>query len=157
MTAERIGRRNELFQRYRILLFEDRIEEVSLSVTGLEVKRFFFDEAAALTVRPLRRWPEALVALVAAGLLLWAAVALILAANPTDRAGGAIILVLGLLALLAFAYVVANPLQKVELHGSEESLEFVLPRFRGRGERALQRLVRAIEAYQSRRAPPASG
>jgi hypothetical protein len=155
MKPDRIGRRNELFQRYRILLFEDRIEEVSLSLTGLEVKRFFFDEAAAATVRPLHRWPEALVAVVGAGLLFWAAVSM--AAGPTDRVAAAVVGVIGLLALLVFAYVVVNPLQKVQLHGSEESLEFVLPRSRARGERALRRLVRAIEAYQSQRTPRASG
>ena len=153
MRGQRIGRRTELFQRYRILLFEDHLEEVSATLTSLEVKRFFFDEAEFATVHPLRRWPEVSLAVVA--VLLFALVTVALVRNPLYLSAGSVTGGIALVCIGLIAYLAVNPPHKLVIHAPDEALEFILPRLRGRRERAVQRLQGTIESYQARHPRPA--
>jgi hypothetical protein len=152
MKAYKLGRRTAAFARYTLLLFDDRVEEVSYTLAGLEVKRFFFDEADFMTVhRPSNAAEVSLAGLVAAimGTLALLSTAEIILASIL----GSLAALLLALAVFLFFY----PSYKLVLAApSPETIECLLPRRRGRREDVLARLTRAIARYQSRSARAAS-
>jgi hypothetical protein len=148
--AYRLGRRSSPFARYGLLLFDDRVEEVSYTLAGLEVKRFFFDEADYLTVHRVSNAGEIVLAAVA-GVIMGA-----FAVGTREMPGfvvffGVLAVLFVVLALLAY---VSPPYKLVLAAPSPEMAECTLPRSRGRREEAIGRLTRAIARYQARTARP---
>jgi len=153
MRALRVGRRNEPFARYRVLLFEDRLEEVRDALTGLEIKRFFFDEAQFATVHREGNWLEVGLA-GALGLFFLLLTVAVLLEPPVEPVAAAIAggttLALGGIT----AYLLRSPPHRMAIRAPDHALEFRLPRRGGPREEALRRVVRAVERYQGRHAPP---
>jgi hypothetical protein len=148
VRAHKIGRRNAPFARYALLLFEDRVEEVSYTLSGLEVKRFFFDEADFMTVHRLSNVAEVALAVLVMALLVVLAVASSGNAVAVWIFGSLAALMLAVAALLVYF----PPWKLVLAAPSPETVECLLPRGRGRREEALGLLTRAIARYQSRTA-----
>jgi hypothetical protein len=148
-----LGRRNAAFQRYRVLLFEDRMEEVSMTLGSLEVSRLFFDEAAYATVHRMRNWPHVLAMGVLAAIP--AAMAIGFAVSSTGIERTIWVLCWSLLALFLLgwlAYLVLYPPHQLVVRAPDQKFSVLLPR--RKGERIIQRLVQAVEAYQAAHAPP---
>ncbi len=147
MRAFKLGRRSAAFARYALLLFDDRVEEVSYTLAGLEVKRFFFDEADFVTVHRTSGLGEAVLAVLGGA-------ALGLLAFVFRESEVVVAWVLGSLAALLLVLAVIlflNPRYKLVLAAPyPETAECLLPRLRGRREEALGRLTRAVARYQSR-------
>jgi hypothetical protein len=145
VSAYKLGRRSSAFARYALLLFDDRVEEVSYTLAGLEVKRFFFDEADFMTVHRVSSTGEAFLALMAS--LGLGALAFASWSNPLGwpLAVAAVLM----LALAVFVYL--NPAHKLVLAAPDpETAECRLSRFASRREEAIGRLTRAVARYQSR-------
>jgi hypothetical protein len=151
MAAFRVGVRRLVFIHYRMLLFEDRVEEVGGTMLGLEVRRLFFDEVESATVHRSSAAPSVIAA--------WAA-ALVLAGAAAGAGFGGLRLLSFLFSLLAVAAIVVavaaalRPPYTLVLRARGHTLQTVLPRDPGRRDEAMGRLARSIERYQSRHAPP---
>ena len=151
MSAFRVGRRSFVAVRYRMLLFDDRVEEVGGTPLGLEIRRLFFDEVQCATVHRTSTALEVVAGAFCALLFV----------------GGAVLFHLGdlwlgsfymsLLALAAVGYAVhgvVRPAYVLVLRTADQHLETRLPR--GARERAevIGRVTRTIERFQAQHAPP---
>jgi hypothetical protein len=145
-----VGRRSNLIELTRLVVHPDRVEQLSYSLFGLEVRRLFFDELSCATVhRRFATWVELafagialLVGLVLAGVGLWQR-------WPMMVAGGGLAL-LTFLSLLLAAWL--EPPHELTVWADRRSLRTLLPRRTEARERALQHLLRAVEGYQRRHA-----
>jgi hypothetical protein len=139
-----LGRRKSLLQRHRLLLFEDRIEEVTDALLGLEVRRLFFDETESVTVH------RTYASLIITGLLLllFGLVLVLVAVTAGDRELLFGLAILVLMALLALVFQLVCPPHLLKVRAPGQVLEAHLPVLPPLRERALRRLVEAIERYQ---------
>lgn len=151
MKGTPIARRGGLFESHRLVVHPDRVEQLSLSVFGLDVRRMFFDELAAATAqRQLAPWSELLIALFSAllgalllGLGVWQR------SWPLLAAGTLALLLFLLLALLAWRL----PPHLLVLRAGDQTLRASLPRRPEAREEALRELLRAVESHQRLRDP----
>jgi hypothetical protein len=153
MSAFRVGTRSFVAVRYRMLLFEDRVEEVGGTPLGLEIRRLFFDEAQCATVHRTSTALEVVAGAFCA--LLFAAGAVL--AHLGDLWLGSFLL--SLLAVVAVGYAVhgvVRPAYVLVLRTADQHLETRLPRDSGRRAEVVGRVARTIERYQAQHAPPGS-
>ena len=151
MTAFSVGARSYVVVRYRMLLFEDRVEEVGGTLLGLEIRRLFFDEVQCATVHR----GSAVLEVLGWGL----GVVLLAAGGVAAYVGGLPWLLLGLgvaalAALLGAAHAAMRPPYILVLRTADQVLETRLSRDPARRAAVLGRLVRAIEPFQRGHAPP---
>lgn len=152
MKAVVLARRRDVHQTYRLLLFDDRLEEVGQNLLGSEVRRLFFDEAESATVHASRDWAQIVLAgLFGAGLL---ALGVVLRDDEMVAELAVALAVLGVGALGLVVFGLVNPPHVLHVRASDHALSGRLPRFAGRREDVLARLARAIELYQARHRPP---
>jgi hypothetical protein len=146
-----IGRQSNLIELTRLVVHPDRLEQLSYSVFGLEVRRLFFDELSCATVhRRFATWVElafaglaALLGLVLTGVGLWQRWAMMVAA------GG-----LGLLTFLGLLLAARlEPPHELVVWADRRCLRTLLPRRADARERAIRHLIRAVESHQRLRAP----
>lgn len=151
MKGTPIARRGGLLESQRLVLHPDRVEQLSLSAFGLDVRRLFFDELSCATVqRQFAPWTELLIGLLCAllgvlllGLGLWQRSALEIGLGVF-----ALLLFLGLLLLAWFV-----PPHLLVLRAGDQTLRGSLPRRSAAREEALRRLLRAVERHQRLRDP----
>jgi len=145
-----IGWRRTLLQRHRLLVFDDRLEEVTDALLGLEVRRLFFDEAESLTVH------RALGALIGTGALAVVFTLLLLGVALAGADRSVIVVIAIILAVIALALVLllVFPQHVVKVRAPDQVFEAQLPALRFRRERAVRLLVEKIERYQREHAPP---
>ncbi|MBI2194633.1 MAG: hypothetical protein HYU36_21850 [Planctomycetes bacterium] len=151
MKPLHLGRRNQLFRGYDVLLWDDRLEEIEPSLASLEVTRFFLDEAVCATAHRARNW-HTLIALAmiflavsAIGLALWQ-----YGKDEEDVIAASIFSVLAVLFLALTVNQTVRPSQVLVLHASDQKFSVVLPRSRARQEEAIRRFLETVEAYQAR-------
>jgi len=145
-----IGRRSGTLQRFRILLFEDRIEDVSIRLDGLEVRRLFFDELQSATVHRRKGVVDLVAGSVLTGLLLTIALVSARPAPPVAAVFAGIALATGALTALALAY----PRHWLVVYAPDQKIEIPLSRSAARRDRTLARVVRTIGRYQDHHASP---
>ena len=150
MKGVPIGRRSGTLQRFRILLFEDRIEDVSIRLDGLEVRRLFFDELQSATVHRRKGVVDLVAGSVLTGLLLTIALVSARPAPPVAAVFAGIALATGALTALALAY----PRHWLVVYAPDQKIEIPLSRSAARRDRTLARLVRTIGRYQDGHASP---
>ena len=150
MKGVPIGRRSGTLQRFRILLFEDRIEDVSIRLDGLEVRRLFFDEVESATVHRRKGVVDLVAGVVLTGLFLTIALLSARPAPPVAVLFAAIALATGALTALALVY----PQHRLVVYAPDQKIEIPLSRSAARRDRTLARLVRTIGRYQDGHASP---
>lgn len=151
MKGTPIARRGGLFETHWLVVHPDRVEQLSLSIFGLEVRRLFFDElGSATTQRQLAPWSELLIALFSAllgallvGLGLWQR------SWPLVAAGALALLLFVVLVVLAWQF----PPHLLVLRAGEQALRASLPRRPEAREEALRDLLRAVESHQRLKDP----
>jgi len=151
MKGTPIARRGGLFEAQRLVLHPDRVEQLSLSAFGLDVRRLFFDELSCATVqRQFAPWTELLIGLLCAFLGV-----LLLGLGLWQRS--ALAIVLGVFALLVFLGLLLaawlEPPHLLVLRAGDQALRGSLPRRPAAREEALRRLLRAVERHQRLRDP----
>jgi hypothetical protein len=150
MTGFSVGSRSYVVVRYRMLLFEDRVEEVGGTLLGLEIRRLFFDEVQCATVHRGSAVLEVLAWGVGAVLLASGGVAAYLGGMPWVLLG---LGVAALAAVLGAAHAAMRPPYVLVLRTADQALETRLSRDPTRRASVLGRLVRTIEPYQRGHAP----
>jgi len=151
VSAFKVGTRNAVAIRYRLLLFEDRVEEVGETLLGLEIRRLFFDEVECATVHQASRLLGILAGGSATAVLLLGAVG---AGFGQWFPGVYAFAVLTLVAACLTAYAVVRPPFRLVLRAPSHSLEALLSRDAAKREEAIRRLTRAIDRFQVRHATP---
>jgi len=142
LTPE-VGRRTTFLQRRRLVLYPDRVEELTATPVELEVRRMFFDEISSATVHRRLLWTE----LVAGVLNVFVGLSLVGWALEDRLPGalgvGAVLLLAG--ALLAVRALL-QPTRVLVLRAGSQRMETHLPRWRH--AQRLDQLVRSIERFQ---------
>jgi hypothetical protein len=136
-----LGKRAGLAQRYRLVLREDRVDEIAATIGSAEITRLFFDEVACATVHRAPAWP---------GVTIWGMLALGwailgLAVREVGPFVGTVIC--GAPAVIAAAY----PRFVLTLHAPNQAMWTLVSRWPRRRERAMARLFEAIRAYQTQK------
>jgi hypothetical protein len=150
VSAFRVGARSLVAVRYRMLLFDDRVEEVAGTVLGLEIRRLFFDEAQSATVHRTSAAPQVLVGVFGSLFLAGAAA---LAGYGSLRL---LSFILSLLVVVGIWYTVRAaiwPPYVLVLRTADQALSTGLPRDPGRRAEVVGRVARTVERYQAQHAP----
>jgi len=151
VKGTKVGRRAQVNQRFTILLFDDRLEEVSPTFSSLEVRRFFFDEAGGATVQARARWPHVLAWGIVTFFLVSITWALML--DVSSRPAGIFFAVFLAIALVPLGLSIFTAPHLMALHAPDDRLEFDLPRWPPRRERAIRLVLEAVARRQGRPAP----
>lgn len=147
MKGRLIGRRTGLFERSRLLVFDDRLELLADGgFSGWDVRRLFFDEVSCATVAPQIQWAVVVLSSALGLALLLPGLALL-----SEAPSVSVPMCVAALALLAAGAVsLLAPRQRLVVHAPGQSFDALLPRPAAARARALDELRRAIESYQAR-------
>lgn len=152
MKALQLGQRRPLLGvPTRLLLFDDRVEEVRAIGFELEITRLFFDELRCATVTPRRHWLEPLALIGVAFLGVAGGTALARAGDVSiSPVAGLTLVFFSLLLLAVGGWLLATPAPVLTLYAADHKLDATLPRRAGARRRRLTRLVEAVEAARLR-------